>query len=272
MLVDDNRLTGDQARRARLRSLCVLGLLTMVSPQVIGQNARASGLLARDMLPPQLRGAIDALGDRVVRPGNERVSSNGTLTKGTAATAVRVTRELPNKLRIENIGSGPGRVIGFDGNAAWASDGLLGDDDANMIETINDDSAEAVLYGLQSGSSVRVLGEHFRTDHGAAANYRGPWLDLFEMFGVITQRAGTVHRQKHLVFDSNSKFLLYVRYKLLRASSTVTSQTEWSGWQNVNGQAVPARVGRRENGIEVWNLSLNQIAIGPALADGSFSH
>ena len=255
-------------------SLWVLVLTAWMGSPLMGQvstnvGTNGSMLLQREWFPPQLKPAVDALGSRVVKSGNERVVIAGILTKGTTQTAVTVTHEMPNKLRID-IGPGSGRSVVFDGNSSSASD-QLSDSDQDMAESLGDDGAESALYSLQSGSSLRQLGARFRTDRGATANYSGPWLDIFEMFSVTKLRALNNSRQKHLVFDSATNLLLYVRYTILRASTPVTVQTEWSGWRHVNGQAVPSLVRRRENGTEIWNVSQGQVAIGPAQADAAFN-
>jgi hypothetical protein len=253
--------------------ISILALTVWAGSPLMGQgngNNSNSTLLQRESFPPQLKPAVDALGSRVVKGGNERVAATGVLTTGTTQTAVSVTHEMPNKLRID-IGPGGGRTLGFDGNSPWASD-QLSDNDQDLTESLGDDAAESALYGLQSGSSLRLLGERFRTSRTTAANYLGPWVDIFETISVTKQRSSNNSRQKHLVFDSNTRLLLYVRYKILRGSTPITVQTEWSGWRQVNGQSVPSVVRRRENGTEIWNLSQDQVAIGPAQADATFLH
>lgn len=165
------------------QAICLLIALSIwTGLPLMGQVKSNSALLQREAFPPQLKAAVDALGSRVVKGGNERVTVAGILTKGKVPTTVRVTREMPNSIRID-AGPGNGRALGFDGNAPWASD-QISDDDLDMAESLGDDAAESALYGLQNGSSLRLLGEHFRTDLGATANYRGPWVDIFEAINL----------------------------------------------------------------------------------------
>src|SRR5262245_9417390 len=52
-----------------------------------------------------LRGHFKAIGDRLSTPGKERLTLNGTLTRGTGGSAssnpIRVTTEITGKVRIE---------------------------------------------------------------------------------------------------------------------------------------------------------------------------
>jgi hypothetical protein len=146
----------------------------------------------------------------------------------------------------------------------------LTDGDLDLTESFGEDSAEWVLFNIQGEYALRALGERFRTDRGANPNYQGPWLDIFEMIGIAKSRANNTVRQKHVVFDSQTKLLQYVRYQIVRGSAPVVVQTEWSGWRVVNGQAIPGRVARRENGAQVWSYSQTQTMVGPAQADGAF--
>lgn len=260
--------------RNTVRWISLLAAMAMWSGATLrGQSkttAANPALLQRETFPPQLKVAVDALGTRVVKSGNERVMIAGVLTRGKNPSAVTVTREMPNKIRID-LGPANGRALGFDGNSPWASD-QLSDDDLDLAESLGDDSAESALFNLQNGAGIRQLPARFRTDNGATANYKGPWLEIFETLTTTKSRSTNNTRQKHLVFDFSSHLLLYVRYKILRGTTPVTVQTEWSGWKQVNGQAVPALVRRRENGTEIWNLSQDQVAIGPTQADAVFQH
>jgi hypothetical protein len=229
----------------------------------------AAGLLVRDALPVQLKSALDVLGDRVTQSGKELVVSTGVFTKGKTQSTVRITRQMPNKLLFEVVSGASARSLGFDGQASWASD-QLSDDDLGIADSLGGDTMESSLYSLQNGDSLRIVGEHLRADRSGAANYRGPWLDIFQSTGVAQQRSTKDQRNKLLVVDSNTRYLLYVRYTILRNAVPITVQTEWSDWHRVNGQAVPGRVVRLENGAEVWNFAENQAAIGAAQAVTAF--
>jgi hypothetical protein len=237
---------------------------------LLGQGKGNAKLLIRELMPPQFRQAVTALGERAWKPGNEREVQIGAFVKGGQQKTIRVTRELPNLLRLEDAGPG-GRAVVFDGHSPGATD-RLSEDDQDTAESLGEDSAESILYNVQTGYSLRFLGGRFRTDRGAMPNYRGPWLDIFEVAGAAKTRAATSVRQKQVVFDSDTQQLLYVRYKILRGSQTILVQTEWGGWTRVNGYAVPARVARRENGVEVWSFTQNQVSIGPAQDDNAFVH
>jgi hypothetical protein len=103
-----------------------IALLITGSSHLLAQGHGSSSLLKRDAFTQQLRVAVDALGDRVVLPGNERVISVGVFTKRTIQITVRIMHEMPDKLRFKELRAGSTRVVGFDGSSAWASDQLNG--------------------------------------------------------------------------------------------------------------------------------------------------
>src|SRR5207247_340671 len=70
---------GRREEMMRYRVL-LLGLAVYGCAFLRSQGNSGSTLLRRDAFPPQLRSAVDALGDRVVKPGKERVVTTGVLT------------------------------------------------------------------------------------------------------------------------------------------------------------------------------------------------
>lgn len=88
-----------QRRMSGAGFLSILALTVWIGSPLMGQGTSSvstsnSGLLQRELFPPQLKAAVDALGSRVVKGGNERVIVAGTLTKGKTQTAVSVTHEM----------------------------------------------------------------------------------------------------------------------------------------------------------------------------------
>lgn len=78
----------------------------MWAQEAPGGRAAASDYLAPSRVPPEARGVLAALGDRLARPGKERLVLSGTLTDERGARAVQVTWELPGRLRIDETGQG----------------------------------------------------------------------------------------------------------------------------------------------------------------------
>src|SRR5262245_4543162 len=78
--------------------------------------------IAPSRLWSPLRGVLSALGDRLEKPGKERLTIIGSLTRRNAASSApfRLITELPNRMRLEE-GAGPQqRVIGYDEEGEWA--------------------------------------------------------------------------------------------------------------------------------------------------------
>jgi hypothetical protein len=97
----------------------------------------------RSKLASRLRAALDVLGDRLEKPGKERLIIEGTITRSNSPEAApfRLFLELPGRMRLEEKGA-RSRVIGFDGKDGWAGDDLLNDDDQKIIETLVFDSTD----------------------------------------------------------------------------------------------------------------------------------
>ena len=73
--------------------------------QAIKASPLGKGYLQRGGIWPQLHSALDAYGDRLEKPGKERVTALGTIsnadTTASEKVPVRLVFEFPDKLRIE---------------------------------------------------------------------------------------------------------------------------------------------------------------------------
>jgi outer membrane lipoprotein-sorting protein len=223
-------------------------------------------------LPPEFQPIAVALGDRLQRPGKERMTLNGTLTQNGSPVQVKVTYELPNKYRIDWNGS-PKRSTGFDGQSAWASDGNLSDSDKNTMESFLDDSPEALFYALTERTSFRVIAHRARMDDGSTLNYKGPWATIFQTVGSISSSGQKTVRQRHFYFDSQTHLPMTVRYlQKTSGGSVIPVETSHGTWTQSNGQQVPGTITRSESGKQVFGFSSTGATFSPAGNDGFFSH
>jgi hypothetical protein len=127
--------------------IIALGGLLLFSAVVLAQQ-RATPLSAAtpvylrpDLFDDSFSAQVAALGPRVQRPGLERMVLAGILNNRGSQSSVTAVWEVPNRFRLEHVGSGR-KAVGFDGDAAWSSEGQVGEDDLAAIESMAADSAE----------------------------------------------------------------------------------------------------------------------------------
>src|ERR1051325_6090635 len=84
-------------------------------PQQNPATAKASGndqFVRMSRLEPRLRPALQALGDRIQKPGKERLMLTGTLQLGRGDTVPIVANlQFPDRLRLEEQSIGPRRIL-----------------------------------------------------------------------------------------------------------------------------------------------------------------
>jgi len=224
------------------------------------------------MVPSNVREYLIALGDRIQKPGKERLTLTGTSSDARyAAAPAKLVWEVPGRLRFDRAASGAPSLI-FDNVSGLANAASLSDSDLGIVESLLNDSAEGFLYGYwQQGHAHRFLGGRFRTDNAETPNYSGPWLDIYE--SVASTNAPTTAlapTQKFFQFDSVSKLLVRATYMIVRNGQKVPISTEYSGWTLNNGQATPGNIIRLENGALVFTFNVTTAAVSPSANDGTF--
>src|SRR5258708_6213683 len=76
-----------------------------------------------------------ALGDRVMKPGQERTTLTGVYSDGKSKRPIRIVRELQGRFRIEDLVAG-GKVISFDGERTNVSTGAATEADDSLAESL----------------------------------------------------------------------------------------------------------------------------------------
>lgn len=233
-----------------------------------------NGYVARAHLWSPLRDVLKVLGDRLEKPGKERLILVGALTRQNTAssTPFRLITELPNRLRLEE-GVGPQqRVVGYDGDAGWGIGKVFDNADREAIESLAFDTPDRLLFGQMQGFAYRHLGSRFRLDDGTTKNYTEGYYDIYQVTDRI--KIGSEIREQNKLFYVNSDTLLpeRVRYQTVRAGAKVEVEVTTTSWQKVNGQQAPGLITRLENGKPVLTLTVTSVAIGPRLPDGVFNN
>jgi hypothetical protein len=226
----------------------------------------------RARLQPQLRDTLKVLGDRLERPGKERLTLVGTLRRQNNPQAIpfRLLLELPRRMRLEEQGA-QARVIGFDGSESWAVGATLSEAERGTIETLVFDSVEGFFFGQMQGFAMRALGTRFRLDDGTTPNYRGPFYDIYQVSDRIGSSSTARVQSKLFYFNSRTLLLERVSYQIERNSSPVKVEVQISGWQNANAQRIQTSITRLENGAPVLTLAIASAAISQRQNDGIFN-
>jgi hypothetical protein len=136
--------------------------------------------VSRGILAPRLTRNLSALGNRLEKPGKERLTVTGVLrlTADSQPRQVAAILEFPERLRLV-VQNGPqSRLITFDGEK---TKGQAGVDELDLIETLAYDSAEHFFAAQLQGRATRFLGSRFRTDDGSTAGYGGPYFDIYKI-------------------------------------------------------------------------------------------
>lgn len=217
------------------------------------------------LLSPRLALNLNALGNRLEKPGQERLTLIGTLRSGTAETReFAATLEFPDRMRL-TIGGPEGRVITFDGQQTKAA----ATDELDLIETLAYDSAEHFFAAHMQGNAMRFLGARFRTDDGSTPDYAGPYFDIYKIADQI--KASEEKRAAKLYYFNSDTFLLErVTYVLNRGGSEISVETKLSDWRVVGGQQVARRIERLEDGKSVFVLTIRSAGLGRRVDDGVF--
>jgi hypothetical protein len=235
-------------------------------------RADPNGYIRRGLLRPQLRDALQALGDRLERPGRERLTLVGTLRRqgGPQAIPFRLFLELPHRMRLEEQGSQP-RVIGFDGSNGWVLGAVLSNADREMIETLVFDSADHFFLAQTQGFATRALGPRFRLDDGKTPNYTGPFYDIYQVGDRIGIGSAVRGQPKLFFFNSDTLLLERVRYQIERNGSPVKVEVQISNWQRSSGQQIQTSIARLEGGAPILTMTVASAVVSQKQNDGIFN-
>jgi len=245
------------------------------SPQQAGGAGDVSAArprVRRAQAWPRLQKTLEVLGDRLEAHGKERLVLSGELRRGGLLPPVpfRVVRELPDRVRCELREQGRTRVLAFDGLGSSANDSPLGRDEEGLMESLAYDTVEHLLTARHGGASVSFLGPRFRLDDGEADGHNGPFYDLYQVNTRVRTGGEVRHQPKVFYVNSDTFTLDRVRYTAAVDGGQVSVEILLEEWRRVQGQLIPTRIVRLENGEPRMTLVVTGVRVGPAAADGSF--
>jgi hypothetical protein len=250
-----------------------------ISSQPHQKDVNAEGELPaeyvrRGRLRSQLQAVLGALGDRLEKPGKERLTLTGTITKAGRQQAIPVLLvwEFPGRLRLEEQVDGQRNVTVFNGNNARKNGNSLSRRDEDLIETLTHDSVEHFLISQLDGAATRFLGSRFRLDDGTATNYEGPFYDLYETSELIKVGREIRRQTKVYYFNSDTHLLERVKYQVRRDDLATEVEVRLNNWHEVQGQKLPGEIVRLENNMLVLTFTITSTSIGSRAADGIFGN
>ncbi|MCI0625143.1 MAG: hypothetical protein L0387_26455 [Acidobacteria bacterium] len=227
----------------------------------------------RGRLRPGLRESLVALGDRLERSGKERVVLQGTLQRtGSPAIPVKLTRELPGLLRLEEAAGTQTRVTTFDGKEIKKSGGLVSQQDEDLLETLLNDSADHFFIAQAQGAPVRFLGSRFRLDDGRTKTYQGSYYEVYQVTDRAKIKREAGQQSKLYYVNSDTLLVERVRYEMVRDGARIRVLVQMSQWGQIQDQRLPRQIVRLENGQPVLSLSITAAAVSPRVDDGIFSN
>jgi hypothetical protein len=217
--------------------------------------------------PGQILGLFVVYGARLQRPGNERLTLVGTSTDRSGATApATITTQIPGEIRVEIGGTKPLTLL-YDGTHATANGVLASGADLDVLESLQDDTIENFFYSYRARAAVRFLGSRYRLDGKTTSGYQGSYADIYQVVQAVRVRATPNPQNKLFYFESARGTLLKARY---RASTGVEVETQYSKWTRINGESVPQKIQRLENGKQVFSFDVARAVFSPGVQDGAF--
>jgi hypothetical protein len=240
---------------------------TVDVPQIQPRVNRDRGYVNRGRLSPRLTFNLNALGNRLEKPGKERLTITGELRSSDASQASEITAilEYPDRLRLVKNGA-QSRSITFDGQVTKEQPSS---EELDLIESLTYDSAEHFFNAQMQGNAMRFLGSRFRTDDGSSPDYSGPYFDIYKIADRI-DASGEERASKLYYFNSDTLLLERVTYIISRNGSEINIETKLSDWRDEDGQKVACRIERLENGRSVFVLNIRSAQFGKRAEDGSF--
>ena len=211
-------------------------------------SVKRTAYLRRSNLSPKLVWHLNALGDRLEKPGRERLILTGTLSRANDSQTQEFVAvfEFPERLRLTMRKGSQTRVISFDGERAKAEGNSF---DGDLVETLVHGSAEHFFNTQMQGMATRLLGSHFLLHRSSTADYNGPNYDVYK---VAEER----EQLKLYYFNSDTLLLERVVYEINRNGATVKVEERLGDWTREQGQQVARRIERFENGESEFVLTV----------------
>lgn len=258
----------------------VLTALTFASGKLrllTGSYAKRSGIeraayVRRSSLSPKLVSHLNVLGDRLEKPGKERLSLTGTLSRANDSQEVVAVFEFPERLRLSMQKGSQKRVVSFDGQHAKAQGSPVNAAEEDLLETLVYGSAEHFFNTQMQGQATRLLGSRFLLHRGSTADYIGPYYDVYKVADQVKTSHDQREQMKLYYFNSDTLLLERVTYEMYRNGAIVKVEERLSDWTMEDGQQVARRIERLENDESVFVLTVRTARLSPCADDALFDN
>lgn len=244
---------------------------TNTSNQVV-TNPSHGHYVRRSLLSPKLVRHLDALGDRLERPGRERLNLKGTLswTNDSQPEEISAVLEFSERLRLTIQKGNQTRTLTFNGERPKSGVNSLEARQRDLLETLAYGSAEHFFATQMQSRATRFLGSRFRLDDGSTANYAGPYYEVYKVAEQVTTSATPEGQVRLYYFNSDTLLLERVTYEITRDGSTVKVEERLGEWTKEQGQQVARRIERVENGKSMFVLTIQSVGLSQQTEDGIF--
>ena len=256
----------------RLFSILILAVAgaVVLSAQCPAGKVKSDRKLDKAKLPSRLQFAIQEHGDRLLKPGKERIQMTGLLSRKKGADVpFQLVQELPDLIRIDIQGANGAETLAFDGEKQWQDKGALKKEDGDLLEALIYDTPERFFQAQANSVPMRSLGSGFRLDGQIGRPYSGPVYDIYTIVDTIKGRGNARPQTKYYFVNSSTHLLERVEYNDTSNGDAFT-QMHVEGWLQVGSDRAPRVIRRLENGTETARLSVNSFTLGPTRADSIF--
>ncbi len=227
-----------------------------------GPSNRTPGPVEEARLTSSLRKYIRAAGDRLLKPGKERVHSIGSIETGSGANAnFEWFKEYPGKLKINGLG----KDLVFD--LQKVNSNQLDDLDEDLLEGLSSDTDDAFFGEWIKGNRGRLLGAGFAVQ---GATGFGSSVDIYEMAMPVAARKVSGVSVKHFMFDSQTGYLHKVAYSKYNNGVKTSVVTELRDYILADGVPVARRIYRGANGQRRYQIQVSQVALVAKANDNLF--
>jgi hypothetical protein len=237
-------------------------------PQSVPSVGNAD-LVAQGMLSSQLHGPLQVLGNRLQRPGLERLTMMGLLVHAGDAQAspFALIWELPGRVRLTEQRGGDTHVLVFDGQNIKSSDSQIDLRDHRTLELLVFDAVEHFFIAQANGAAAtRFLGDRFRAE-GNIDNTPYDLVEVTEQIGF----AGDARAQTRIYYiNSDTRLVERLDYQDQRSGSESFVDVRFSDWRALGREQVAHRIEQFENNKPMLTLVIASVSVGPRRDDGAF--